>query len=160
MDAEKNVQLDSKPIWNAIFTSYPEIEEVNEDIIIDPEVQADEAINAIEKGIEPTTDWNQNHKAIRKIIQFYVLSVQDTLDDKTLKMFAEYVDELTKWIDADKTVITMEQQEALTDPTANPMIDANGQNIDPNQIENSIAQKFDPIKNQANNIAGQEMGML
>lgn len=160
MDAEKNLQLDSKPIWKAIFASYPEIEEVDEDIIIDPEVEAQKAIDAIEKGIEPTTNWNQNHKAIRKIIQFHLLSVQDSLSDEQVVMFTNYIDELTKWIDADKTVVTMEQQEMLTDPTANPMMGASGQNIDPNQIENSVLQSSDPIKNMPNNIAGQELGLL
>lgn len=160
VDAEKKVQIDSRPIWKAIFASYPEIEEIDEDIIIDPEVEAGEAIEAILRGIEPATNWNQNHKAIKKIIQFYTLSAQDSLSDEQVAMFAKYTDELTKWIDADKMVITMEQQEMLTDPAANPMAGAEGQNIDPNQIENSIAQKFDPIKNQPNNIAGEMMGLM
>jgi hypothetical protein len=155
MDAEKKVELDSRPIWNAIFASYPEIEEIDEDIIIDPETQAQDAIIAIERGIEPTTEWNQNHKAIKKIIQFHLLSVQDTLDDKTLVMFTKYVDELTKWIDSDKMLVTMEQQEMLQDPSANPEL-----SVDENQIENSVLQSADPIKNMPNNIAGQEMGML
>ena len=160
MDAEKNVQLDSKPIWKAIFASYPEIEEVDEDIIIDPEVEAQKAIDAINKGIEPTTNWNQNHKAIRKIVQFHILSVQDSLSDEQVVMFTNYVDELTKWIDSDKIVMSMEQQEMLTDPMANPMAGAEGQNIDPNQMENSVLQSSDPIKNMPNNIAGQELGLL
>lgn len=156
MDGEKNLQLDSKPIWKAIFASYPEIEEVDEDIIIDPQVQADEAITSIERGIEPVTDWNQNHKAIRKIVQFYMLSVQDTIDDKTLLMFTNYIDELTKWIDADKIVVSMEQQEMLENPLNNSMLPA----TDENQIEQSALQSADPIKNMPNNIAGQELGLL
>lgn len=161
MDAEKNLQLDSKPIWKAIFSSYPEIEEIDEDIIIDPEVQAQDAITAIEKGIEPVTDWNQNHKAIKKIIQFYMLSNEETITDEQLVMFTNYVDELTKWIDADKMLVTMEQQEMLTDPNANPDMGGNPElSVDENQIENSVAQSSDPIKNQPNNIAGEAMGLL
>lgn len=161
MDAEKNLQLDSKPIWKAIFSSYPEIEEIDEDIIIDPEVQAQDAITAIEKGIEPVTDWNQNHKAIKKIIQFYMLSNEETITDEQLVMFTNYVDELTKWIDADKMLVTMEQQEALIDPTVNPDMGGNPElSVDENQIENSVAQSSDPIKNQPNNIAGEAMGLL
>lgn len=161
MDAEKNLQLDSKPIWKAIFSSYPEIEEIDEDIIIDPEVQAQDAITAIEKGIEPVTDWNQNHKAIKKIIQFYLLSNEETIDDEKLVMFTKYVDELTKWIDADKMLVTMEQQEMLADPTANPDIGGNPElSTDENQIENSVMQSTDPVKAMPNNIAGQEMGLL
>ena len=160
MDAEKNLELDSKPIWKAIFASYPEIEEVDEDIIIDPEVQAQDAITAIERGIKPITDWNQNHKAIKKIIQFYVLSNQDNMDDKMLKAFADYSDELTKWIDADKILLTMEQQEALVDPALNAGSGAPEISTDENQIENSVAQSTDPIKAMPNNIAGQEMGLM
>lgn len=155
MDAEKNITLDSRPIWKAIFASYPEIEEVDEDIIIDPEVQADDAITAIERGIKPITEWNQNHKAIKKIIQFHMMSNVDNLDDKQLVMFTEYLDELTKWIDADKTIATMEQVEMLSDPTINPNV-----SIDENQIENSALQNADPVKAMPNNIAGQEMGLL
>lgn len=161
MDGEKNVKLDAKPIWKAIFASYPEIGEVDEDIIIDPEVQAQDAISAIEKGIEPTTDWNQNHKAIRKIMQFHMLSNERQIDDNQLMMFTKYVDELTRWIDADKTIVSMEQQEMLTDPMANPNMGGGGElPVDENQIENSALQGSDPIKNMPNNIAGQAMGML
>lgn len=157
MDAEKNLQLDSKPIWGAIFASYPEVEEIDEDIIIDPEVQAQEAIIAIEKGIEPVTDWNQNHKAIRKIVQFHMLSNEENIDDKQLVMFTKYLDDLTKWIDADKALVTMETEEAMLDnPEAGAMLPA----VDENQIENSVMQSTDPIKNMPNNIAGQEMGLL
>ena len=165
MDAEKKLELDSKPIWKAIFASYPEIEEVDEDIIIDPQKQADEAITSMERGIKPTTDWNQNHKAIKKIVQFYLISNQDTLSDEQLVMFTEYVDELTKWIDADKMLVTMEQQEAMLDPSMNPDPSIDGGNPNPlstdeNQIENSVLQGGDPIKNQPNNIAGESMGLL
>lgn len=164
IDAEKKVQIDTKPIWKAIFASYPEIEEVDEDLIIDPEVQAQDAISAIEKGIEPTTDWNQNHKAIKKIVQFHLISNQESLDDEMLVRFTKYIDELTKWIDADKAIVTMEQQEMLSDPTANPeMLQGNNPqplSVDENQIENSVLQSSDPIKNMPNNIAGQEMGLL
>lgn len=164
MDSEKKLQLDSKPIWKAIFASYPEIEEISEDIIIDPEVQAQEAITAIEKGIEPTTNWNQNHKAIKKIIQFHMISNEEQLSDDQILMFTAYVDELTKWIDADKALVTLEQQEMLQDPMANPnMIGGAGApplSVDENQIENSALQSTDPIKNMPNNIAGQAMGLL
>jgi len=161
MDAEKKLQLDSKPIWKAIFSSYPEIEEISEDIIIDPEVEANDAITAIERGIEPTTNWNQNHKAIKKIIQFHMISNEEQLSDDQILMFTAYVDELTKWIDADKALVTLEQQEMMADPIANPdMGGANPLSVDENQIENSAMQSTDPIKNMPNNIAGQEMGLL
>ena len=165
MDSEKKLQLDSKPIWKAIFASYPEVGEISEDIIIDPEVQAEEAIVAIEKGIQPTTEWNQNHKAIKKIIQFHMISNEESLSDDMILMFTAYVDELTKWIDADKALVTLEQQEMLQDPMSNPdMMGGAGApqplSVDENQIENSVLQSTDPIKNMPNNIAGQEMGLL
>lgn len=167
MDAEKNLQLDSKPIWKAIFESYPEIEEVNEDIIIDPEVQAQNAIDAIEKGIQPVTEWNQNHKAIRKIIQFHMMNNQDTMDEKQLVMFTEYVDELTKWIDSDKMIVTMEQQEQLENPMLNPTMPQGQEMTAPNQlpvneqnIEQSVLQAQNPMKNLPFNQAGQELGLL
>lgn len=158
MDAEKNVQLDSKPIWKAIFASYPEIEEISEDIIIDPEVEAQEAITAIERGIEPTTNYNQNHKAIKKIVQFHMLSNEETIDDAQLVAFTNYLDELTKWIDADKALVTLETQEQMLD---NPEAGVNSElPVDENVIENSVLQSSDPIKNMPNNIAGQAEGLL
>ena len=160
MDAEKTVQLDSKPIWKAIFASYPEVEEIDEDIIIDPQVQTDEIIGAIDREIEPVIDWNMNHKAIRKMLQVHVLSNQDTIDDEKLKMFAKTVDELTKWIDADKLVITMEQQaEALSNPAALPsgLGSPTGENgglpmINDQQIEQSALESADPMKRLPNQI--------
>lgn len=149
IDSEKNVQIDSKPIWKAILSSYPEIEEIDEDIIIDPEVQAENAIGAIERGITPVTTWNQNHKAIKKIVQFHMISNQDAISDEQLVMFTKYVDELTKWIDADKQIISMEQAE-------NPALLPTNQD----NIEQSVLQSTDPVKNMPQNIALQEAGQL
>jgi len=138
--------------------SYPEIEEISEDIIIDPEVEAQEAITAIERGIEPTTNYNQNHKAIKKIVQFHMLSNEETIDDAQLVAFTNYLDELTKWIDADKALVTLETQEQMLD---NPEAGINSElPVDENVIENSVLQSSDPIKNMPNNIAGQAEGLL
>lgn len=167
MDGEKNIQLDAKPVWKAIFASYPEVEEIDEDIIIDPQVQAEEIIGTLEREIEPVIDWNMNHKAIRKIIQVYVMSNQDSMDDKKLKSFAKTTDELTKWIDADKIVVTMEQQaEALANPAALPsgLGNMTGENgglpmINEQQIEQSAMQSADPMKNMPNQVPLQDAGL-
>jgi len=157
MDAEKNVKLDVRPIWQAILASYPEVQEIDEDIIIDPTVEAENAITAINKGIEPTTSYDQDHKSIRKIVQFYMLSNGDKLPDEQLMAFTTYLDELNKWIDADKVIVTMEQEEMLQDPNANVN---QGLPVDENQIENSVTQGNDPIKSMPNNVAGEALGLL
>ena len=71
-------------------------------------------------------------------------------------MFTKYIDDLTKWIDADKQIVTMEQQELLQDPAANPM---NQLSIDENQIEQSALESADPVKNMPNNVSLQQMGL-
>lgn len=162
MDSEKNVKLDTKPVWKAIFASYPEIEEIDEDIIIDPETQADMAIETIMRGLEPTVTYNQDHKVIRQIVQVFVMSNQDELSDDQIIAFSKYIDKLSVWIDAGKQVITMQQQE---DQLENPNLPPDGLYQNPpmvteQQIEQSAEQGANPTRNMPNNVPLTEQGLM
>lgn len=157
VDAEKDVLIDKKPIWKAILSSYPEINEINDDIILEPDDIAGEAIEQILRGGEPEIKYNYDHKAIRKIVQFYLMSNQDSLDDEQVVAFTEYVDKLTQWIEADKTLLTMEAQENATNPAATaPGTLPTGEQ----QIEQSVMEANNPIKNMPNNQVMQGQGLL
>lgn len=158
IDAEKDVVIDKKPVWKAILNSYPEMAEINDDMILEPDDIANEAIEQLEKGIKPEIRYNYNHKAIRQIIQVYMMSNQDLMEDDTLAMFAEYVDELSKWIDAGKQVATMQAVEDAQNP--NPAADPNQLPVNEQQIEQSALESANPVKNMPNNVEMQEAGIL
>jgi len=106
IDAEKTVKLDKKPIWKAILNSFPEMDEITDDVIIDPEQQAKEAINLLIQGIMPKIAVDMDHEAIIQLTQVFVISNPE-MDDKTLVLFATYLDDLRKYVQAKQIVITL-----------------------------------------------------
>jgi len=104
---EKDVKINKIPLWKALPTTFPEMDNVD-DIVIDPEEDAQEAINAIESGIEPVVSYLQDHKNIVKLIQYYMLKNPD-IDDKKLQMFVKYIDEQNAFIKASNPNLFMPQ---------------------------------------------------
>lgn len=108
-NAEKKVPLDTKPAWETLINTYPELDEGGEHIIIDPEYQAEQAINSIEEGIMPAVTASMDHKLIIQIVQKHVLDTQP--EGEVLKAYAEYLDEHRKWIEAaDMNMVSMQPQ--------------------------------------------------
>lgn len=141
MDAEKEVKFDKKPIWKSILNSFPEMDGVD-DVIIDPQEQAKEAINDIMQGVEPPIDPNQDHKTIIKLIQVFLLSNVEELSGEQRSMFAEYLDNQRKYVEAEKTIFTLEQPLDPSDPNAVAAqmngeipLGPDGQPIDPAMLE-------------------------
>lgn len=116
-DEEKVVQLDKKPIWKAIIDSFPEMDNV-EDIVIDPEEQANSAIDALLRGVLPEVKYNMDHKTIRMIVQVYMISNAEVLTPDQVKLFTQYVDEHTKYLEAAKAVFTLMPPEVPLAPTS------------------------------------------
>jgi hypothetical protein len=117
MDAEKDVKFDKKAIWKPIINSFPEMDGVD-DIIIDPQEQAKDAITDLLNGVEPPIDPTMDHKTIIKLVQVFMLSNSDTLSDEQLKGFTEYLDNQRKYVEAEKVLFTMEQPLVPSDPNA------------------------------------------
>lgn len=115
IDSEKDVKLDKKPIWKAILNSFPEMDGITDDVIIDPEQQAKEAITLLLQGVEPKISIDSDHKSIIQLVQVFLLSNPE-LDDKMLVNFAKYLDDLRKYVEAKTVVITMNQPLTPTDP--------------------------------------------
>lgn len=124
-DEEKIVQLDKKPIWKAIISSFPEMDNVD-NIIIDPEEQANNAIEALLKGILPEVKYNMDHKAIKMIVQVYMISNAEVLTPEQVKLFTAYIDEHNKYLEAAKTLFTLEPPEVPLAPSS------------ANEVENAI----------------------
>lgn len=114
IDAEKDVKFDKKPIWKTILASFPEMDGV-EDVIIDPQTQAKDAINDLMNGVEPPINPDMDHKTIIKLVQVFMLSNPD-MSDEQLKLFVEYLDDHRKYIEAEKILFTMEQPLTPTNP--------------------------------------------
>lgn len=112
-DKENQVVIDKRPIWKALIQSFPEIEGID-GVIIDPQQQANEAIEALHKGVMPEIDFMTDHEKVRQMVQVHMLGHQDQMDDNILQMFVAYTDELTKWMDAKKQVATMQQQPQIS----------------------------------------------
>lgn len=99
-DQEKDVKIDKRPLWKAIIAAFPEMDNV-EDIIIDPEEQAAEAIDYILKtGQVPEVRYNQDHKAMIAIVQKYLLDNGPQIPPEITRVFLAYVEELRKSIQA------------------------------------------------------------
>jgi len=120
IDQEKVVKMDKKPIWKAIFNAFPEMDGVTDDVIVDPEQQAKEAIQLLLSGIEPKIAIDMDHKAIVQLIQVFLLS-NPNLPDEQLVMFTKYLDDLRKYIQAKQVIVTLNQPLAPTDPNAMAM---------------------------------------
>lgn len=111
-DKETKIIIDKRPIWKALVQSFPEIEGID-DIIIDPEEQADEAIQALNKGVMPEVNYMVDFEKVRQIVQVYMLGHQDEMEDNILQGYVAYVDELSKWIESKKQIIMMEQMQQM-----------------------------------------------
>lgn len=116
IDAEKDVKFDKKPIWKTILASFPEMDGVD-DVIIDPEQQAKDAINDILNGVEPPIDPYMDHKTIMKLIQVFMLSNPE-MPEELLVVFTKYLDDQNKYVEAEKILFTLEQPLMPTDPNA------------------------------------------
>lgn len=173
-DTEKQVKIDKKKIWRAIEEAFPEIDNVGE-LVMDPDAQAQEAIDILEKGIVPEIDSNMDHKIVRQVVQVYMLSNQDEMDDDKITLFTKFVDELSNWIEAQKQIITLQAQEDAADAAAlnggNPPIDngVGGGNetppMDPAALERSINAGIDdgtgnPTGNLPQVIPKDELNMM
>lgn len=107
MDQEREVKLNKKVIWKAITNSFQELNDITDDIVLDPEQQAKEAIELLLQGIEPKITLDMDHKAIRQLVQVYMLSNED-MPDNMLLLFTKFVDDLGKYIEAQNTVVTLD----------------------------------------------------
>jgi hypothetical protein len=157
MDNEKTVKLDSKPVWKAILSTYHEIDNVG-DIIVDPEQQAQDAIDALLKGIVPKVTYNMDHKTIRQIIQVFLLSNQDSLTDQQVMDFTAYVDDLTKWIDSATQVVTLNQPEQPPMPTDPNALSGEMIPLEEQALLESLVPPSNPTQEQANPIPLDQMG--
>lgn len=117
MDAEKEVKFNKKELWKSIISAFPEVANID-NLIIDPEQQAKDVINSINNGIFPDIPINMDHKAVHKLIQVYLLSQEGNPDfpDEIRQMFIKYLDDLQKYIDAEKKIYTNEQPLLPTQP--------------------------------------------
>lgn len=114
IDAEKDVKFDKKPIWKSILNSFPEMDGVD-DVILDPEQQAQDAIVDIMNGVDPPISLNMDHKAIIKLVQVFMIS-NPQLDEKQKELFSRYLDNQRKYVEAEKVLFTLEQPLSPTDP--------------------------------------------
>lgn len=107
IDQEQQIKIDKGPIWKALFASYPEIEGLD-NMILDPTVQAKDAIAALLKGVLPEIDDSLDFKTVRQKVQLFMIENQDQLDDETVMLFSEYVDKLTNWMKTQQQLFTAE----------------------------------------------------
>jgi len=99
-DQEKDVKIDKRPLWKAIIAAFPEMDNVP-DIVIDPEAQAQEAIEFILKtGEIPEITLNQDHKSMLTLVQKYMLAHAPEIPPELTQVFLAYRDELQQWIQA------------------------------------------------------------
>jgi hypothetical protein len=99
-DSEKDVKIDKKPIWKAIIASFPEMDNVA-DIVIDPEAQAQEAIEHILKTNQvPYVGYNADHKALITLTQKFLMDNGQGIPPETTQVFLAYLAELRKFIQA------------------------------------------------------------
>lgn len=141
LEGLKSVKTNVKPVIQMLLNSMPEMDGV-EGVIIDPEEQAQAAIDAITRGVMPGITYNMDHDAIIKIIQIYVLGNPD-MPDEELKMFAQYLDKHRAYKKAEQTIVTMEMAQTQPTPTDPNALTANMdvQPTDPAQIEAAVAQE-------------------
>jgi hypothetical protein len=119
IDEEKTVMMDKKPVWKAIFASFPEMDNID-DVVIDPEEQANKAIEALLRGVLPEVKYNMDHKSMRMILQVYMITNADTLTPEQVKLFTQYIDEHTKYLESAKAVFSLMPPEVpLTPSSAN-----------------------------------------
>jgi hypothetical protein len=114
IDAEKEVKFDKKPIWKSILASFPEMDGID-DVILDPEQQAKDAITDLLSGVEPPIPINMDHKSVLQLVQVFMLS-NPNMPDEQVKLFTEYIDALQKYIESKKVLFTMESQLMPTNP--------------------------------------------
>lgn len=107
IDQEQQIKIDKGPIWKALFASYPEIEGMD-NMILDPNVQADDSINALMKGIMPEIDDNMDFKTVRQKVQLFMIENQQQLSDEQVMLFSEYIDKLTNWMKTQQQLFTAE----------------------------------------------------
>lgn len=110
-NAEKDVKINKIPLWKALPSTFPEMDNVD-DIVIDPEEDAKEAIESIEAGVMPVVTYMQDHKNIIKLVQYYMLRNPD-MEDTKLQMFVKYIDEQNAYIKASNPNLFMPQAPAL-----------------------------------------------
>lgn len=146
MDNLKNEKVNLKPIIKAAKDSYPEMDGI-EDIIVDPEDDAQDAINGILNGVVPKVKYSQDHKAIITILQAFLLDTQEQLDDETLTKFAEYLDEHRKYE-------TAQQQNLITAQPPAPQL----QPVDEQALLDSMSGLENPTQDLPNAIPMEEMG--
>jgi len=123
MDAETQVKLDKRPVWKAIFDAHREFDNVGE-IIIDPEQQAQDAIDAILKGIMPEVTYNTDHKTVTTIVQKHLIDHEAEYDDLTLQAFSDYIAELRTWIEAAKPNLMAPPQPQLLPTDEQALMDS------------------------------------
>ncbi len=116
LEGLKTVKTNVKPLVKQLVNSYPEVD-VDEEIIIDPRSQAEEAIQTISKGMIPEVEPDMDHKAIITIVQKHLID-NPQYDDNTLLAFAKYLDEHRKWIQAQNpNLVTAQLPEPEVMPT-------------------------------------------
>jgi len=98
-DQEKSVKLDTKPIWKAIVAATPEMDNVGE-IIVDIEEQAQKDIEQMLEGQSPKVEYDDDHKGLMTVVQKFLLENANNLDDATLLLFQQYLDEHRNYLTA------------------------------------------------------------
>lgn len=100
IDEEKDIKIDKIPVWKNILQTFPEMDNTD-DILHDPKEVADEAINSIMNlGIVPEVPYQIEHKAVIQVVQKHMIEMQGQHTDEQLAMFADYIDECKRWIEA------------------------------------------------------------
>lgn len=138
LEGLKTIKTNVKPVVQALIKSMPEMDGI-ESVIVDPEQQAQEAIDAIMSGVMPDVKYNMDHDAIIKIIQIFILGNEGKIEDVQLKAFAEYLDKHRAYKKAETTIVTMEGPQPQLNPTdPNALGDTMSQPVDPEAIAQSV----------------------
>lgn len=160
---KEGVPVNLEPPTQALIDSYPETENID-NIFNDPKIKAEEVIDSINKGIEPPEpDYDDDHKAITTILNRYLLD-GDELSDEQLQAFAEYLQELAKWVQAKNPNMIMPPQQPGMNPGMPPVGGAPMLPMNEQGLDQSMQQQLMPPANPGAQLPipmGQEqMGML
>lgn len=107
IDQEQQIKIDKGPIWKSILSSFPEVDGID-NIILDPSVQAKDAIGALLKEVMPVINDSIDFKTVRQKVQLYMIENQNILSDEQVMLFTEYVDKLTNWMKSQQQLFTAE----------------------------------------------------
>lgn len=152
----KTVKADVRPLVNKLVDTEPDLDDVD-NVIIDPEQQALEAIDSIMQGIVPPVKPEMDHETIIMIVQKHMIDLGDQLDDETLAAFAAYLDEHRKWIEARKAILTMQPPPQLPEQVGAPLIEPEILPTDEQALLDSMSPLENPTQSLPNQIPLDEL---